>query len=193
MRGKPCRRPLGVDLRLPGRGAQLGEERMHGVRLFGVWIAKSPSSPVRTPASVSRSRRACSLTDSRSATRRHSTTRPPKATLATLQGEIAWVYGDLSDPSVPERLVSETVDKLGSIDVLVNNAGIVDCKAVPRPHGRRLRPHVRRRRARELPARTGRSEAHGERRLDRQHHLRARAHPAARTSRCTPPQRLRSA
>jgi NAD(P)-dependent dehydrogenase (short-subunit alcohol dehydrogenase family) len=51
-----------------------------------------------------------------------------KATLEELQGEIAWVYGDLSDPEVPERLVSETVDKLGSIDVLVNNAGVVTAK-----------------------------------------------------------------
>ena len=51
-----------------------------------------------------------------------------KATLAELQGEIAHVYGDLSDPNVPERLVGETVDKLGSIDVLVNNAGVVPAK-----------------------------------------------------------------
>jgi NAD(P)-dependent dehydrogenase (short-subunit alcohol dehydrogenase family) len=51
-----------------------------------------------------------------------------KATLEKLHGEIAWVYGDLSDPTVPERLVSETVDKLGSIDVLVNNAGVVTAK-----------------------------------------------------------------
>jgi len=51
-----------------------------------------------------------------------------KEPLAELHGEIAHVYGDLSDPTVPERLVSETVDKLGSIDVLVNNAGVVTAK-----------------------------------------------------------------
>jgi NAD(P)-dependent dehydrogenase (short-subunit alcohol dehydrogenase family) len=51
-----------------------------------------------------------------------------RATLGELQGEIAWVYGDLSDPNVPEQLVSETVDKLGRIDVLVNNAGVVTAK-----------------------------------------------------------------
>ena len=51
-----------------------------------------------------------------------------KGLLAELHGEIAHVYGDLSDPNVPERLVTETVDKLGSIDVLVNNAGVVTAK-----------------------------------------------------------------
>ena len=51
-----------------------------------------------------------------------------KEPLEDLHGEIAQVYGDLSDPKVPERLVSETVDKLGSIDVLVNNAGVVTAK-----------------------------------------------------------------
>ena len=51
-----------------------------------------------------------------------------KQPLGELHGEIAHVYGDLSDPKVPELLVSETVDKLGSIDVLVNNAGVVTAK-----------------------------------------------------------------
>lgn len=41
---------------------------------------------------------------------------------------IHWVYGDLADPSVPEQLVAETVEQLGSIDVLVNNAGISTAK-----------------------------------------------------------------
>jgi NAD(P)-dependent dehydrogenase (short-subunit alcohol dehydrogenase family) len=48
--------------------------------------------------------------------------------LDDLHGEIAHVYGDLSDPNVPERLVTETVDKFGGIDVLVNNAGVVTAK-----------------------------------------------------------------
>jgi len=51
-----------------------------------------------------------------------------KEPLAELHGEIAHVFGDLSDPNVPEPLVSQTVDKLGSIDVLVNNAGVVTAK-----------------------------------------------------------------
>jgi NAD(P)-dependent dehydrogenase (short-subunit alcohol dehydrogenase family) len=39
-----------------------------------------------------------------------------------------WVYGDLSDPAVPEQLVAGVVDTLGSIDVLVNNAGLSTAK-----------------------------------------------------------------
>jgi NAD(P)-dependent dehydrogenase (short-subunit alcohol dehydrogenase family) len=39
-------------------------------------------------------------------------------------GPAHWVSGDLSDPSVPARLVSETAEALGGIDVLVNNAGL---------------------------------------------------------------------
>jgi NAD(P)-dependent dehydrogenase (short-subunit alcohol dehydrogenase family) len=51
-----------------------------------------------------------------------------KQPLDELHGEIAHVSGDLSDPKVPERLVAETVEKLGRIDVLVNNAGVVTAK-----------------------------------------------------------------
>jgi NAD(P)-dependent dehydrogenase (short-subunit alcohol dehydrogenase family) len=51
-----------------------------------------------------------------------------KGPLDELHGEIAWVYGDLSDPAVPEQLVADTVAKLGRIDVLVNNAGVVTAK-----------------------------------------------------------------
>jgi len=36
--------------------------------------------------------------------------------------------GDLSDPHVPERLVAETVEGLGGLDALVNNAGITLAK-----------------------------------------------------------------
>ncbi|HEV7134611.1 MAG TPA: SDR family oxidoreductase [Gaiellaceae bacterium] len=43
---------------------------------------------------------------------------------------IHWVSGDLSDVAVPGRLVDETVDALGRIDVLVNNAGIATAKPV---------------------------------------------------------------
>ena len=39
-----------------------------------------------------------------------------------------WVWGDLADPEVPERLVRETVDALRSLDVLVNNAGLSTAK-----------------------------------------------------------------
>jgi len=43
-------------------------------------------------------------------------------------GEVRWVHGDLADPDVPERLVAGTVDGLGRIDVLVNNAGLSTAK-----------------------------------------------------------------
>jgi glucose 1-dehydrogenase len=39
-------------------------------------------------------------------------------------GSVHWVAGNLSDPDVPERLVAETVEGLGSLDALVNNAGL---------------------------------------------------------------------
>ena len=45
------------------------------------------------------------------------------------EDRIAWVYGALTDVAVAEQLVSGVVDKLGRIDVLVNNAGI----ATPKP------------------------------------------------------------
>jgi len=41
-----------------------------------------------------------------------------------------WVDGDLADPEVPARLVSETADALGGIDALVNNAGMTLAKPV---------------------------------------------------------------
>ena len=41
---------------------------------------------------------------------------------------ITWVQGDLADTKVPERLVAKTVDTLGQIDVLVNNAGLSTAK-----------------------------------------------------------------
>jgi glucose 1-dehydrogenase len=39
------------------------------------------------------------------------------------RGTAQWVVGDLSADDIGERLVSETVEALGRIDVLVNNAG----------------------------------------------------------------------
>jgi glucose 1-dehydrogenase len=41
-----------------------------------------------------------------------------------LAGETHRVLGDLSDPATPERLVREAVEKVGRLDVLVNNAGV---------------------------------------------------------------------
>ncbi|HET7573033.1 MAG TPA: SDR family oxidoreductase [Gaiellaceae bacterium] len=41
---------------------------------------------------------------------------------------IHWVYGNLADPETPPRLVAETADALGRLDVLVNNAGLSTAK-----------------------------------------------------------------
>jgi NAD(P)-dependent dehydrogenase (short-subunit alcohol dehydrogenase family) len=45
-----------------------------------------------------------------------------------LKGTLEWVYGDLTDPKVPEQLIAQATDKLGRIDVLVNNAGLSTAK-----------------------------------------------------------------
>jgi short-subunit dehydrogenase len=38
--------------------------------------------------------------------------------------EVAWFSADLADPSEPERLVAEVVERFGTLDVLINNAGV---------------------------------------------------------------------
>jgi NAD(P)-dependent dehydrogenase (short-subunit alcohol dehydrogenase family) len=43
-------------------------------------------------------------------------------------GKAHWLIGDLSDHDIGERLVSETVEALGRVDVLVNNAGATSAK-----------------------------------------------------------------
>jgi NAD(P)-dependent dehydrogenase (short-subunit alcohol dehydrogenase family) len=45
-------------------------------------------------------------------------------------GRAHWLVGDLSDRDIGERLVAETVETLGRIDVLVNNAGATSAKPV---------------------------------------------------------------
>jgi hypothetical protein len=44
------------------------------------------------------------------------------------EGRIRWVWGNIGDPDVPERLVAETMQALGRLDVLVNNAGLSTAK-----------------------------------------------------------------
>src|SRR5918999_2119257 len=44
------------------------------------------------------------------------------------RGRAHWVVGDVSDPETDERLVRETVEALGRLDVLVNNAGVSSAK-----------------------------------------------------------------
>jgi len=54
----------------------------------------------------------------------------PLAELRKRYGEerIHWVWGSIADPEVPERLVAETVQALGRLDALVNNAGLSTAK-----------------------------------------------------------------
>lgn len=44
--------------------------------------------------------------------------------LSHFGGEIHTCIGDISDPDFASRLIKETKDKFGSVDVLINNAGI---------------------------------------------------------------------
>ena len=43
-------------------------------------------------------------------------------------GAAEWLVGDLTDASVPDRLVAETLSAFGRLDVLVNNAGLSSAK-----------------------------------------------------------------
>jgi NAD(P)-dependent dehydrogenase (short-subunit alcohol dehydrogenase family) len=40
------------------------------------------------------------------------------------RGDAAWLVGDLTEEGIGERVVGETLEQLGRIDVLVNNAGV---------------------------------------------------------------------
>ncbi|HEV2761360.1 MAG TPA: SDR family NAD(P)-dependent oxidoreductase, partial [Pyrinomonadaceae bacterium] len=58
----------------------------------------------------------------------HGNSRTPDQTCALVEasGRRALpLRGDLSDKSVPQQLVAETLEKFGRLDILVNNAGII--------------------------------------------------------------------
>jgi NAD(P)-dependent dehydrogenase (short-subunit alcohol dehydrogenase family) len=44
------------------------------------------------------------------------------------RGPAEWIVADLSETGVGERIISEAVEKLGQVDVLVNNAGVTSAK-----------------------------------------------------------------
>src|SRR5215204_314314 len=58
----------------------------------------------------------------------HGNTRSPDETCGRIQnagGKAHPVTGDLSLKSTPEKLVGETLDQFGQIDILINNAGTI--------------------------------------------------------------------
>ena len=144
---------------------------------------RSPSSPARTPASASRSPSASSPTATRSATRPHADDEHAGAArgVAPKYGKERLALG-LGRPraTLPCRAPRRGDGRRARARRRAREQRRHrDREAGSRPHRRRLRPHVRRRRARELPARAGGRAADGRRRLDREHHVGARAHPAA--------------
>lgn len=46
------------------------------------------------------------------------------------RGPAEWIVADLSDTGVGDRIVGEALEKLGQVDVLVNNAGVTSAKPV---------------------------------------------------------------
>ena len=58
----------------------------------------------------------------------HGNRRAPDATCETIAGlgrRTVALSGDLSDPEVPRKLIETSVEELGRIDILINNAGTI--------------------------------------------------------------------
>ena len=127
VRGECRDRSLGVCLCLAWHRRQLGEERAHQVRLFGVNGKVALVTGANTGIGLAIATRL--LADGFALGYATAGETPElEGPLDELHGQIAWVYGDLTDPKVPEQLVSDVVAKLGRIDVLVNNAGLSTAK-----------------------------------------------------------------
>ncbi len=45
---------------------------------------------------------------------------------------IAIIAGDITEPQMADKIVTEAVNRFGRVDVLVNNAGIFDTRSMPR-------------------------------------------------------------
>jgi 2-deoxy-D-gluconate 3-dehydrogenase len=58
----------------------------------------------------------------------HGHARSCEATCAAIRGagrRALALEGDMGDPAVPDRLVHETVERMGGLDIVVNNAGLI--------------------------------------------------------------------
>ncbi|HEY8188892.1 MAG TPA: 2-dehydro-3-deoxy-D-gluconate 5-dehydrogenase KduD [Pyrinomonadaceae bacterium] len=58
----------------------------------------------------------------------HGNSREPSKTCATIKDcgrRSLAVRGDLADKSVPQKLIAETLDEFGRLDILINNAGTI--------------------------------------------------------------------
>ena len=154
--------------------------------------ARTCSSPAARPESDRRSR--CGSPRTARTSRSTTCAQPEEAARPRSRCTPAWrrcsqegvrdvlVGADVSDEDDVVRMVADAVERLGGIDVLVNNAGYPDLAPVARALERRLRQGARRQPARLVPLRARGDQAlprRGQAGLDRQHLERPPADPEA--------------